>query len=185
MNLEDDAILIEALIKGESSAFKYMYSHHFGGVRNTVIKYGGSVDSVKDHFQDCLIQLMKNLSTGKFEGNSKLSTYFLSIAKFSWWDKNRKLAKEYEFKDEMKKQAIQPDEINDNSKFDLHALLTRELENIQADCSEVLRSYYFLKLPLKEIALNMGYTNEFVRVKKGRCLKSMRDKLDKDLLNKI
>jgi len=129
--------------------------------------------------------LMTNLAAGKFQGKSRLSTYFLSIAKFSWWDKNKILAKEHDLKASIQKQSMQVDEINDHAKFDLHAVLTKELDKIQGGCKELLNAYYFLKLPLKEIATQLGYTNEFVRVKKGRCLKSMRGKLDKDLLNKI
>ena len=51
------------------------------------------------------------------------------------------------------------------------------MEEISGDCKELLLSFYFKKMPLKEIAAIMDYSDGFVKVKKKRCMDALKKKV--------
>ena len=57
-------------------------------------------------------------------------------------------------------------------------LIEKGLNAISEECRKVLQAYYYQKLSLSEIADNMQYTYAFAKVKKFRCLQSLRNLIE-------
>lgn len=181
MNFDNDNELITALMNKDNKAFEYMYKQHFGGVKSIVLKNGGSDSDVYDHFHDVVIKLIENLSKGLFRKESKLSTYFLSMAKFMWYDKKKIVLRENKLKESLRAHNLSYEEISNEARVDKHKIIYTGMNKLSEECRKIIDQYYFSKIKLKKIADNMGYTYDYARIKKTRCLKKLRAILGTDL----
>lgn len=59
-------------------------------VRKYVAAHGGTDADGEDVFQDTFVLFDRNVRQGRYNGQSKLSTYFFAIAKWHWVTLNRK-----------------------------------------------------------------------------------------------
>ena len=73
---------------------------------------------------------------------------------------------------------IQSDQIEEKKELEVkYELISEILSQLNEDCKELLFSFYYKKMPLKEIALQMNYSSGFVKVKKKRCMDSLKKKV--------
>ncbi|MEJ2056183.1 MAG: sigma factor [Calditrichaceae bacterium] len=82
----DRSVLGDLFMKFEKVVFKHIQTH------------GGSLDDAKDMLQESIIVLWQNVSAGRFELKSKLSTYLVAVAKNKWMVEMRKKKRSAFFK---------------------------------------------------------------------------------------
>jgi RNA polymerase sigma factor (sigma-70 family) len=135
------------------AAFRAFYT--YAGLRASTYKQllnlGVPHEELSDVFQDAMIVAERHLRAGTFKGNSKLTTWFIGIAKFTWLAKLQK---------EDRRNGLLPidlpvDEfINPELMFldeERNAVLDEVLTSIGDFCKQLLR-YYGLHYSMKEIA---------------------------------
>lgn len=174
------ANLIARLRRGESAAIKQVYQLAFPACVSLVTNNNGTQDDAKDLFQESLIVLYKNLRKEEFQLSCTIKTYLYSVVRNLWLKRlNKKGGLQLDL-DEPEKDfiLIQEDEIEEKREIEQkHQLIADILQNFKDDCRELLVNFYFKKLPLQEIAEIMGYTYSFARVKKTRCMESLKQKV--------
>ena len=81
--------LIEALLQGNDSAWRYVYLASWPKISGYVIAQGGSEDDAKEVHQVAMVVLYEKLYmlTVPVEG------YTFAVAKYSWWQMNKKRGK--------------------------------------------------------------------------------------------
>lgn len=165
--------LIAGVKNTSEEIIKYLYSNNFPKAVKLVTEKSDLKDEVSDLFHESLITLIENVRHNKFKGNSKLETYLMSIVKFKFYELLRSKKKQltYEVNDEITIQEVVTEDPDSNKS----AQLLKHLDNISSECKQLLTKFYYENLNLKEIASYMSYTDSFVRVKKTRCMKKLKE----------
>jgi RNA polymerase sigma factor (sigma-70 family) len=135
------------------AAFRALYQ--YAGLREItykqLLKLGVPNEDLSDLFQDAMIVAERHLRAGNFKGNSKLTTWFVGIAKFTWLAKLQKEDRRNELmptnlpEDEF----VNPELIYLND--ERNAILSEVLTGIGDFCKKLLM-YYGLQYSMKEIA---------------------------------
>ncbi len=167
--------LIEALKKGEHTAYEYAYRQYFPMIRDYLTKNNGSKEDAHDIFQETLIVLVKQLRKPTFKLSAKLGTYLYAIARKMWLYKLRgkKEVDSLDAREDKEKLlgAVDVDGIEIKQVFEKKYQLVQEvLKTLTEECQKVIISFYFKQLPLKEIEANLNYSKGFGKLKKKRCM---------------
>ena len=151
--------------------FKHLYRSVFPSVVHYVARKGGSLDEAKDVFQDAvIIWYEKSVSDGEKPANDK--AYLIGTARHLWiksYEANRR----YVPLDELN----QPYEIPETAdQQPLTATLLNYLESTGQKCMDLLKSFYYDKLSMSEIANTFGFSGErSATVQKFKCLEKVRE----------
>ena len=138
---------------------------------------------ILDLFQDTCIVLWKNIQHRKLteEGlKSTLSTYFLSIGKYTMMAKDRKF-KEIVNDDELAKLSFIEDDSEDlRKRIELEDFVYRMVSEMKPPCDKLLKAQYWDKLSGAEIAEKYGYSGpDSVKTQKSKCIKKLRPLIEK------
>lgn len=138
---------------------------------------------ILDLFQDTCIVLWKNIQHGKLTEaglRSALSTYFLSIGKYTMMAKDRKY-KEIIDDEELGKLAFLEDDAQELQKrIELEDFVYRMVSEMKPPCDKLLKAQYWDKLSGAEIAEKYGYNGpDSVKTQKSKCIKKLRPLIEK------
>lgn len=173
--------LAERLRNGENAAFDYLYRACYKDVEAYILANSGSEQEARDLFQEALLVLFKKMQDETFRLNTQAEVYLSVVAQKMWLYRLRsKKAHPVQALDEQAHaQTVEADD-------DLELLLQEQensekidrvkvgLEKLKPDQRLFLEYVYFFKYPTAEIARLMGYSEDFVKVKKHRCLAALR-----------
>jgi RNA polymerase sigma factor (sigma-70 family) len=176
---DDESALVQALKNRETAAFESVYRQYYKMTAAFVRQNNGSQDDAQDVFQEALIILIKNLNKVDFVLKVKVSTFLQAIVRKYWLYKLR----------DRKTASVEVEDLHNDTRwseteavlgnenaFDVkHAVIATVFQQIKGDCRTLLEGFYFHKKPLGELATDMGWTADFVKVKKKRCMNSMRE----------
>ncbi|MEO6151406.1 MAG: sigma-70 family RNA polymerase sigma factor [Mucilaginibacter sp.] len=148
--------------------FIRLYKKAFPAAANYVRKMGGSFDEAKDVFQDALVIYYEKAVTVPTPVNTSDAAYLLGITRHLWLKKNRE------------NNLLQPLDTYECGDKEEHLpssdKLMYYLETAGQKCMEMLRAFYYDKLPVKDIATLFGYSGErSATVQKYKCLEKVRD----------
>lgn len=59
-----------------------------------------------------------------------------------------------------------------------HALISDAIEKLGPECKELLISFYYKKMSIKEIAERMNYTTAAAKIKKKRCMDMVKNQFE-------
>ena len=177
-----DPIFLQQLQRGESKAIKELYNIAYASCANMIINNSGSDDDARDLFQEALLVFIKKLQNPDFELTAQPKTYLYAVCRNLWLKQLQKRKKT--------KGSIQIDDPNNliplvhvdglEEKQEMEVkfeLISDILAQLNSDCKQLLISFYYKKMPLKEIAQIMEYSSGFVKVKKKRCMDSLKKKV--------
>lgn len=153
--------------------FYELYEQAFPLVAKFVSRMGGSFQDAKDIFQDSLVLFYEKTAGAEFELHTSASAYVTGIAKHLWIRK---------FKHDISNVSLDAWESSIQIPEDFFSPTTSGnrllliLERAGKKCLELLRAFYYDKLPVKDLAKMLGYsTSHSVSVQKFKCLEKVRD----------
>jgi RNA polymerase sigma factor (sigma-70 family) len=151
--------------------FIRLYQSVFPVVASYVSRRGGSLDEAKDVFQDALIiYYERSITAGETLRNEK--AYLIGIAKHLWL-KSYEANSRYIPLDEAGNMA---DLINPEEQQPLTNKILHYLESTGQKCLDLLKSFYYDKLSMAEIAQSFGFSGErSATVQKFKCLEKVRE----------
>lgn len=166
-------------IAGREQLFIKLYKSAFPVVARYVSKHGGTFDEAKDVFQDAaMIYYEKSAAMHQPPHNDR--AYLMGIAKHLWF-KNRRDNSRYV-----------PIDINDSianipcgaPQQPLAAKLLDYLETSGQKCMELLKNFYYDKLPMTDIAAAYGFSGiRSATVQKFKCLEKVRNTIKSKALS--
>ena len=171
--LKNDERVIAAFYKSiRPSFFAYFRTH-----------YSKDDAYILDIFQDSCIALWKNIHHGKLTEDglrSTISTYFLSIGKYTMMAKDRKY-KEIVDDEELTRLAFLEDNAEELQKrVELEDFVYRMVSEMKPPCDKLLKAQYWDKLSGAEIAEKYGYSSsDSVKTQKSKCIKKLRPLIEK------
>ena len=162
---------IEDVAAERKLLFMRLYQQAFPLVAKYVHAMGGSFEEAKDVFQDALVIYYEKLATAGVTLKYSERSYILGIAKHCWAKKN-KLNNRY---------TALPDSLQDiamegNTGQSSAEKLLQLLHTSGQKCMELLRAFYYDKLPMHKLATRFGFSSErSATVQKYKCLEKVRD----------
>ncbi len=167
--------LLKQLIKQDSAAITSLYKDHYLKIRNMVNKNNGHDEDAEDLFQETIVTLLHNVSKPGFQLTATIGTYLYSIAYKKWLY----LLRQKKSINKSKLTMPIPQEIEEEEWNDLATEQEKKLSNafakIGEDCQKVITAFYYDNKSLKEIAQIMDYSLDFIKVKKHRCMKKLKN----------
>lgn len=173
--------LIKGLRLGKSEAFEQVYRDYYRMVAGMIQKNSGSEEEIEDVFQETLFILVKKLRQPDFKLTAKLGTFLYSISRNLWMQRLQKKGKSplVSLPEEANEfVAIDDEEIAVKKEHEKkHELIAKILETLKADCKNIIIASFYKKMSHQEIAAEMDYSKQFVRVKLHRCMEGLRKRV--------
>lgn len=172
---------LNRLKRGDSKAFEELYKSYFPMIKNLILKNSGSNDDAHDYFQETVISFHSKIKEEGFELKSKLSSYLYSIARNKWLYRLRGIKNSplvpivdtYEGVAEEDNEKLYEEQVREKK----HSLMQEVLKEISDSCRDIIVKFHFYKMSLKEISEELGIGTDSAKVKKSRCMKSFRQKI--------
>ena len=159
------------------NALRIIYKNNKVKVCSFILSNSGSEEEAKDIFQETVIAFYENVLKNKFKGDSAISTYLYSIARFKWLNQIKKNNirmvhdTEYEQTEDFYKSPLAT-LIDDEKKEQILEVLG----SIGGQCKKLLIASIYNNRSMKEIAEDGEYSSEqIVRNKKYKCLKKLKE----------
>jgi RNA polymerase sigma factor (sigma-70 family) len=159
---ERDKIVIQAIRDGkDDAALSVLYKEVLPKIKNMILKNNGTIEDVKDIFQDAIIIFYKQVKLGKYKEEHDIDGYIYTISR-NLYINLVKRKKPHE-----KLESLHESEGSDANNS-LDDLITKEKQKMIGDlmsrlgerCKELLTLSIFNKFSMKEIAEKMGFANE-------------------------
>ena len=174
--------IIVGLKNGERFAFDWVYQHCFAKATSYLRQHRGNAQDAEDYFQEALFVLVKKLRDPEFELTASCSTFLYTVVRNLWLYHQRKAGRVistqenqflylaesagmafWQLGEEKAEQAEQIEQVK--SAF----------SGLSEECRQFLLLNYFEYKEDAEIANMMNYSLEFVKVKRFRCLKKLKE----------
>lgn len=174
--------LIEGLKNGNSQAYEYAYREFFPMVKKYVLDNNGTVDKARDLFQETMIVLINSLRKPNFTFSAKVSSYLYAVAQKTWLYRLRGKKDVQSLDQRVDKEkligAVDNGEIEIKKKFEQkHHLAQQVLKTLSKECQQIILLFYYEKKSLGFIREQLDYTQDFIKVKKKRCMDGYKKKI--------
>lgn len=159
-----------------NAALGIIYKANKEKVSSYILMNSGSQQEAVDVFQESMIAFYENVRDGKFKGESAISTYLYSIARFKWLNQIKK-------RDIRTAHHMEAQEKDGFDAGPLASMLDEEkqvqvlaiLSSLGPTCKQILIESIYHNASMKEIAANGKFSSEqVVRNKKYICLKKLK-----------
>ncbi len=149
-----------------------VYEQTFPVVAGFVRDMGGSFNDAKDIFHDALVIYYETVSQSYRIIKTTDEAYIFGIAKHLWFREYKQKSSNIQLPDLENLPPVPADYYpTTNSKR-----LLKFLEIAGKKCMDLLRTFYYKNLPVKDLARTLGYSNEHsVSVQKYKCLEKIRN----------
>ncbi len=152
-----------------------VYVKNFPIIQNFIKKNSGDEEDAADVFQNTILAFYKKVRLGNLTLNCSVQTYLYSICRNLWLDELRARKKKQTLVAELKYVEVEVESSQEVDPESRIALLAKLMSQLGADCKKILGLFYFDKMRMKEIAVEMGFANEKVAKNiKGRCMKKLK-----------
>ncbi|MEQ9378476.1 MAG: sigma-70 family RNA polymerase sigma factor [Imperialibacter sp.] len=164
----------ETLFDDRAAFFEALYEDAFPAAARFVHRMGGDVDDARDVFQDALILFYEKLAGGNLHVEISRKAYLLGICKHLWIRKAKAKSGEVSFEDW--EQSMDVPDMN-NEHLSARKLLTL-LENAGQKCLDLLKSFYYDRLSIQQVATRFGFGSErSATVQKYKCMERVRNEV--------
>jgi DNA-directed RNA polymerase specialized sigma24 family protein len=173
----EETIILETASEKRETFFLYLYKKAFPSVARYVSRMGGTLEEAKDIFQDALLIYHEKHIQKALDLRSTDKAYILGISKHLWskryQDKNRFSVLKTEDPSFFQEPAGEPSSEK----------LLKFLEATGAKCMNLLKAFYYDKLPLSGIAEQFGFSGtRSATVQKYKCLEKIRETIKEKTL---
>ena len=144
-------------------------------MERSILQNSGSTDNAKDIFQESFLVMWSNVKSGKFlpANIEAIGGYLFKVAKNKWIDQLRSMKR--------KKTVSMTEYANLETDQDLEEVDSEKISSamqafnqLDAGCKNLLKSFYFEKCSLQEIASQFEIDTASARTKKYRCMQKIR-----------
>lgn len=165
--------------ESSSARVKLLYKNYLPRISQLIISMNGTPEDAKDVFQEALIVIYQKSKDTDFKIHTNLYAYLKQVCKFIWLRKLRK--DNFDVLDIKEAEALIPPVYEEDilEKKERQQIISDNLNKLSPDNLTVM-DLFFQGKSMKEISIQMGYTESFARLKKYRAKKQLISKLEKD-----
>lgn len=187
MTTNDEHILINQIIEGDTRAFSVLVDRYKGMIFTLCIRMLKQREEAEEVAQDTFVKMYRSLTY--FKGDSKFSTWLYRIAYNACLDrikKNRKYLNDVEINEITINQIKTIDNALERlERKEQVQAIQKCIAKLPSEDAAILTLYYFEELTLKEISEIIGITANSIKVKLFRCRKKLAQILKSELESEI
>lgn len=171
-----DQKIVDMLRNGDRrKALEKVYVN-FPKIKQLIIQKGGNEEEAKDIFQESIVIFYNKAIQPEFKLTSAISTYLYSVSHNLWMKYIRDVKnKEVSGADSVELEADDfglAEHLEQEKKF---SIIKKVISQVGDRCMEILQKYYYQRMSMKEIAVDMGYnTDKIAKNQKYKCLEKAR-----------
>ncbi|MCF8372258.1 MAG: sigma-70 family RNA polymerase sigma factor [Bacteroidales bacterium] len=172
--------VLAGILGNSSKTLQYVYKEAFPGVRKYIMSNSGNDEDAKDIFQESIIITYKKLKNNNLVLTCSLKVYLFSVCRLLWLkqlENQRKGIQEVNVGEFVLNVGEDVLDIRDqNERYELYRA---HFDLLKEDCKKVLRMFLD-KIPLKEIAKQMGFTEQYAKKRKFQCKETLVKSIQND-----
>ena len=173
-----DEELLENLRSGKrlTESIQFLYRNYFESLSWFIMNNRGNRQDAENIFQEVIVSFLEAVQKEKFPDGASVKIFLFALNKHLWLNELKK-------RNRTLKRKIKYDKMENTTELDVSDFIAgREEKNQAAElvglldnaCKKILLRFYYEKLSMKEILLDLEYENEqVVRNKKYKCLKQI------------
>lgn len=169
--------IVEQLRIGENveGITTYLYRRFEGKSIRLVQRLGGTYEDAEDVLHDSLLALLHHIQEDKFDavGVASLDTYFYSIVRNEWLNKNRGDSRRLQREETAAAMTSSVENTTPLSEMIQNDTAYQVFQKIGEKCRKILSAYYAENRPLTEVAEELQISLGALRVEKHRCMKKL------------
>ncbi|MBK7358373.1 MAG: sigma-70 family RNA polymerase sigma factor [Saprospiraceae bacterium] len=173
----EDSDLLVRLSNEDEHAIRLLYERVFPKASAMVMANRGNLDQAKDIFQEAIIVLITKLR----EGGSSIqnpANYLYGICRILWINELKRVIKfRTSEMNELPSELMKVEENDDMDEIDLLSKVLIGLSELKEDCRNILELFFFKKLKSTEVAKILSLDDNYIRIKKMRCLQYLRNSI--------
>lgn len=178
-----DGAIVEGLRLRSDLIIRYIYQELFPMIKYLVMSNNGNEEDAEDIFQDGLVIVFKKIRVRELELSSSFRTYLYSICRNLWLTKlkqRNRYIREFSDIEEFKDITYEKDQHQDEAEHEKYRLYQQHFHTLGEDCKKILL-LFMKKMPLKEIASEMGYrTENYAKTRKYLCKEELKRRIIND-----
>ncbi len=159
--LNQDQRILEAIRTGkDEEVLSVLYKEVLPKVKRYILKNNGTMEEVKDIFQDAVIVFYRYVKAGKFNQEYEVDGFLFGVSKNLYLKHFNKTKKEA--KVELSQDLMEHDtnELQNIITRERHQMIRELMDQVGERCKELLTLSVFDKRSMKEIAELMGFSSE-------------------------
>lgn len=164
--------------KFERLSFEDLYHKHRRASMNFMRQMIDEVEDILDIYQDAVIVLYINSLRPDFQLTCSIQTYLNSICRnqiLKRIPKSRKMVRTDDFEDGITDWFEEYNEERETKLIVIEDAL-KEMKSTGGHCYALLHGFFFLKMSMKELALNFNFGNkDSAKTQKAKCQKKLKE----------
>ena len=178
-----DEAISEGLRLRSDLIIRYIYQEYFPMIKYLIMSNNGNEEDAEDVFQDGLVVVFKKIRARELELTSSFRTYLYSVCRNLWLNKLKKrnrYIREFSDFENFEEIAYSKNQQQDDGEQEKFGLYQKHFYTLGDDCKKVLM-LFMKKIPLKEIASEMGYkTENYAKTRKYLCKEELKRRIIND-----
>lgn len=174
-----DNKLLERIRQGDNQAIKELYKSAFTYCTSFILKDGGSKTEASEFFQRAMLILIEKSKDQNFTIKYNLQSFLYRIVKNQWLNELKRKKKFTNIVGEEVNElpAVSEELAEKEYKESQLQKIFNAIDEISEKCQQLLRLTFFEKKSDREIAPILNFAVDFVRNKRSRCIKKIRQKI--------
>jgi RNA polymerase sigma factor (sigma-70 family) len=167
---DDNINYLEGIRNSDPTAVKAIYKNFLKPITHLVEANRGTKDDALDVFQEGLVTLFQKAQDPDFQINSSFLTYFYSVCRNIWSNKQRKKVNQEVTIDDTMLLMFGDDNPDPANELNERYFLYRKMFlRLGGDCQKIL-SLFLEKVSMEEITIIMGYSSVgYTKKRKFEC----------------
>ena len=171
--------LLDLIRQGDSLAVKKLYEEAFHYCASFILKNQGNIENARELFQESLFVLIKKSRNPEFKIQYSIKAFLYTVIRNLWLkqlNQRNKGGLELTIDDPSNHVILEEiDDFEENKALEeKHQQLYKGIKQLNEDCQNIISLTFYKKMSDKEIAPQLGYSLEFVRQKRRRCINQLK-----------
>ncbi|MEO1516838.1 MAG: sigma-70 family RNA polymerase sigma factor [Bacteroidota bacterium] len=166
---------LKGIIENDFSVLQEIYRNSLPQVSKYILQNSGTSDDAKDVFQEGILAVFRRAAKGDLVLTTEFHYYIFAVCKKIWLKKLKKNRFQQVPLAQVEEYMMEEDHLEANwVKSQKWALFNQQFEKLSEECRKVLKMM-FGKQSSKEIAAQMGYSEDYAKRKKYKCKNRLAD----------
>ena len=178
-----DEAIAEGLRLRSDLIIRYIYQEYFPMIKYLITNNNGNEEDAEDVFQDGLVVVFKKIRARELVLTCSFRTYLYSVCRNLWLTKLKKrnrYVSEFSDYEDFEQIAYTKNQQQDEAEQEKFGLYQKHFYTLGEDCKKVLL-LFMKKMPLKQIASEMGYkTENYAKTRKYLCKEELKRRIIND-----
>ncbi len=175
--------IMEGILNRDLKIYKYLDANFRWKTINYVRKNSGTKEDGEELYNDVLCNIYLNIERGKYDPDKgTFQSYFMQIARNQWHHclrKRKGIDNTVELNEVI--ENTHPDTPDDSDNYyTLVGLLKKHVETLKESEQELIRLFYYEQNSIDAVALQLGMTNDYTKVKLYRTREKLRKLANND-----